>query len=43
MSIKLRKHNEETYEKIQEGFKRSKKVAVIHPNGTGKSTINKRG
>ena len=39
MSIKLRKHNEETYEKIQEGFKRSKKVAVIHPTGTGKSYL----
>lgn len=39
MSIKLRKHNEETYEKIQEGFKRSKKVAVIHPTGTGKSFL----
>ena len=39
MSIKLRKHNEETYGKIQEGFKRSKKVAVIHPTGTGKSFL----
>lgn len=39
MSIKLKKHNEETYEKIQEGFKRSKKVAVIQPTGTGKSFL----
>ncbi len=39
MSIKLKKHNEGTYEKIQEGFKRSKKVAVIQPTGTGKSFL----
>ena len=39
MSINLRKHNEETYEKIQENFKNSKKVAVIHPTGTGKSFL----
>ena len=39
MSIKLKKHNEGTYEKIQEGFKHSKKVAVIQPTGTGKSFL----
>lgn len=39
MSIELRKHNEEAYEKIQEEFKNSKKVAVIHPTGTGKSFL----
>ena len=39
MPIRLRKHNEETYEKIKEGFKKSNKVAVVHPTGTGKSFL----
>ena len=39
MTIKLRKHNEEAYEKIKEGFERSKKVAVVHSTGTGKSFL----
>ena len=39
MSIKLKKHNEEAYKKIQENFKTSNKVAVIHPTGTGKSYL----
>lgn len=39
MPIRLRKHNEETYEKIKDGFKKSNKVAVVHPTGTGKSFL----
>jgi len=39
MSIELKKHNEEAYKKIQEGFKKSDRVAVIHPTGTGKSFL----
>jgi len=39
MSIKLKKHNEEAYKKIQESFNKSDKVAVIHPTGTGKSFL----
>ena len=39
MPIRLRKHNEETYDKIKDGFKKSNKVAVVHPTGTGKSFL----
>lgn len=39
MSIKLKKHNRETYKKVLEIFKRSDRAAVIHPTGTGKSYI----
>ena len=39
MSIELKKHNEAAYKKIQEAFKKSDKVAVIHPTGTGKSFL----
>lgn len=39
MSIKLKPHNEEAYKKVQEKLETSKKVAVIHPTGTGKMYI----
>lgn len=39
MPIKLRKHNEETYKKIERMFEDVNKVAVIHPTGTGKSFL----
>ena len=39
MSIELKPHNIETYGKIQDKFKESKKVAVIQPPGTGKSYL----
>ena len=39
MGISLKKHNEEAYEKVKEMFKESKKAAVVHPTGTGKTYI----
>lgn len=39
MSIELKKHNAEAYEKVVEAFNNSNKTAVIHPTGTGKSYI----
>jgi len=36
MSISLKPHNVETYQKVTDRFKESNKVAVIHPTGTGK-------
>jgi len=39
MPIELRPHNIETYEKMKDKFKESKKVAVIQPPGTGKSYL----
>ena len=42
MSVELRKHNKEAYEKVQELFKEGRYAAVIHPTGTGKSYISMR-
>ncbi len=39
MSIELKKHNAEAYEKVVEAFNSDNKTAVIHPTGTGKSYI----
>ena len=39
MPIELKPHNIETYGKIQDKFKESKRVAVIQPPGTGKSWL----
>lgn len=38
MSISLKPHNVEKYQKVIEKFKETKKVAVVHPTGTGKKT-----
>lgn len=39
MSIRLKPHNVETYQKVTDKLKESNKVAVIHPTGTGKMYI----
>ena len=39
MSIELKPHNVETLKKVKEKYKESKKVAIVHPTGTGKSII----
>ena len=39
MSISLKKHNSETYEKVIEKMNEANRVAVIHPTGTGKMFI----
>lgn len=39
MSISLKPHNVETYQKVIEKFKETKKVAVVHPTGTGKMYV----
>lgn len=39
MSIELKKHNAEAYEKVVQAFNSDNKTAVIHPTGTGKSYI----
>ena len=39
MAIELKPHNEETLKKVKDRFKESKKVAIVHPTGTGKSII----
>lgn len=39
MSISLKPHNVETYKKVTDKLKKSNKVAVIHPTGTGKMYI----
>ena len=39
MSISLKPHNVETYQKVTDKLKESNKVAVIHPTGTGKMYI----
>lgn len=39
MSIRLKPHNVETYKKVNDKLKKSNKVAVIHPTGTGKMYI----
>lgn len=39
MNVTLKKHNEETYEKVCELFKNNNKVAVEQATGTGKSYI----
>lgn len=39
MSINLKQHNVETYQKVTDKLKKSNKVAVIHPTGTGKMYI----
>lgn len=39
MSIILKPHNVETYNKVTDKLKESNKVAVIHPTGTGKMYI----
>lgn len=39
MSIQLKEHNAEAYQRVKEGFESSSRVAVIHPTGTGKSFI----
>ena len=39
MSIDLKPHNVEAYDKVKENFTRSNRVAVIHPTGTGKSYL----
>ena len=39
MSVDLKPHNQEAYNKVKEAFETSNKTAVIHPTGTGKSYI----
>jgi len=39
MSIDLRKHNQDAYEKVKDTIGNSNRAAVIHPTGTGKSYI----
>lgn len=39
MSIELRKHNRDAYEKVKDTIGNSNRAAVIHPTGTGKSYI----
>lgn len=39
MSISLKPHNIETYQKVKEKLEKSNKVAVIHPTGTGKMFV----
>ena len=39
MSIRLKPYNVETYQKVTDKLKKSNKVAVIHPTGTGKMYI----
>jgi len=39
MSIQLKEHNAEAYQRVKEGFESSSRVAVIHPTGTGKSFL----
>lgn len=39
MPIILKPHNIEPYQKVNDKFKESNKVAVIHPTGTGKMFI----
>lgn len=39
MSIELKKHNAEAYEKVVKAFENNNKTAIIHPTGTGKSYI----
>ena len=39
MSVELKPHNQEAYNKVKEAFETSNKTAVIHPTGTGKSYI----
>ena len=39
MSIHLKPHNIETYQKVTDKFKKSNRVAVIHPTGTGKMFV----
>lgn len=39
MSIRLKPHNVETYKKVNDKLKKSNKVAVIHPTGTGKCIL----
>ena len=39
MSVDLRPHNQEVYERIVENFRESDKTSVIHPTGTGKSYL----
>lgn len=39
MCVDLLKHNEESYEKIKEQFKRNNRTCVIQPTGSGKSFL----
>ena len=39
MSIHLKPHNIETYQKVTDKFRKSNRVAVIHPTGTGKMFV----
>ena len=39
MSVDLKLHNQEAYEKVKEALTEGNKTAVIHPTGTGKSYI----
>lgn len=39
MSVKLKKHNQQAYAKVNEMFEKDSKAAIIHPTGTGKSYI----
>ena len=39
MAVSLYEHNKSAYDAVIKRFKESKKTAVIHPTGTGKSFI----
>lgn len=39
MSINLKPHNQEAYEKVKDALTEGNRTAVIHPTGTGKSYI----
>lgn len=39
MSVDLKPHNQEAYEKVKKALTEGNKTAVIHPTGTGKSYI----
>lgn len=39
MTVELKQHNKEAYEKVVEGFQNKNRIAVVEPPGTGKSFI----
>lgn len=39
MSVILKEHNKEAYEKINKEFEKNNRIAVVEPPGTGKSFI----